>query len=222
MNKDFVCYVDVDGNGNVKEKFLSDYCGNSKNVVIPSQFEILEMSCFDGNSQIESVEIPESILMIKTMAFDNCPNLKSVKVPGNLYSVAPAAFGTIEATTEILKSNPNYIEKDGFLINKSNNALLFALDNSKECMTVPEGIEYIGLEAFAGFENLREVSIPDSVTCFEMMSFFMCRNLEKINFPKSLKNICAAAFTGCDKIKEVSLPEEVEIAEFGNEILLSK
>lgn len=218
--KDFVCFVDSDGK--VKENFLSDYCGKSKNVVIPSQFEILEMSCFDGNSQIESVEIPESVLMIKAFAFQDCSNLNTVKIPGNLYSVSPKAFGDVQTTARILMTNPNYIEKDGFIINSSNNSLLFGLDNTKESLSVPDGIKYIGLEAFAGFENLKEISIPDSVICFEMMSFFFCRHLEKINFPKNLKKIAAAAFVKCDKLQEISISENTEIAEFGNEILLKK
>jgi len=213
----FVCYED--GN-EINEKVLHYYEGKSKEVVIPSQFEVIEMGCFQGNSQIESLEIPESVNLIKSQAFAECPNLKSVKIPGNLYGISADSFGDTSATVKILKSNPNYIEKDGFIINKANNTILFVLDNSKESYSIPEGVEYIGFTCFLGCENLKKITIPESVRCIEMMGFFGCKNLEKVDFPKGLKYIGGAAFALCENLKEFSLPEGVDVVGIGNEIIV--
>ncbi len=215
--KGFVCYEDEDG---INESVLYFYNGESKDVVIPSQFEVIDMGCFQGDSRIESVEIPESVKFIKSEAFDHCPNLKSVKIPGNLYGISPDTFGDSVTTAGILKSNPNYIEKNGFIINKSNNSLLFVLDNSKESYSIPEGVEYIGYSCFLGCENLREISIPESVHYIESMGFFGCKNLKKVDFPKGLKYIAGAAFALCENLQEFSLPEGVDVVGFGNEVIL--
>lgn len=215
-NEEFVCFR----NGwDINKKVLLHYEGKSKEVVIPSQFETIEMSCFWKNYEMESLVIPDSVKLIKGQAFFECPNLKSVKISGNLYGIAPDTFGDPESTAKILKSHPNYIEKNGFIINKSNNSLLFVLDNSKESYTIPEGIEYIGYSCFFGCVNLKEITIPESVHHIEMMAFFCCENLRKIDFPKELKYIGIAAFSFCRKLEEFTLPEIIAI-KYGNDVLI--
>lgn len=215
MNE-FECYEDENG---LRKEVLCGYNGNSKKVVIPSQFDVIEINCFYKNSDIESVEIPESVRMIKSGAFLDCPNLKMVKIPGNLYSVASDAFGDTENTAKILKTHPNYEEINGFIINKSNNCLLFAMDKTKVTYEIPENITYIGLDAFSGCTNLKTITIPENVDYLEMMSFFGCSNLETINFPKGLKYIGGAAFALCQNLKNFTLPDGIEIISIGNEIL---
>lgn len=217
--KGFVCYEDENG---INENVLYYYDGDSKDVKIPSQFNVIEMGCFQGNDKMESLEIPESVNFIKSQAFAECPNLKSVKVSGNLYGISPDSFGDSVTTAQILKSNPNYVEKDGFIINKSNNSLLFVLDNSKESYSIPEGIKLIGHCCFYGCENLKEISIPESVQFIESMGFFGCRNLKKVDFPKGMKYIAGAAFSLCDNLKEFSLPEGVDVVGFGNEVIIEE
>ena len=215
--KEFVCFENEDG---IKKNVLVSYEGKSKDVVIPSEFDIIESSCFGGNSVVESVEIPESVKMIKDKAFDGCTNLKSVKIPGGLVSVAPDAFGDVESTAKILLENPNYIEENGLIINKVFKSVLFVLDSSKESYCIPEGMEIVGAYAFLGCENLKEISIPEGVVSLEMMSFFGCSSLSKVNFPESLKTVGAAAFAMCNNLKDFTIPENVEIVKVGNEILV--
>jgi len=216
---DFVCFKDGDV---VKESFLSEYTGNSKDVEIPESFELIEFDCFRDNTNIESVVIPESVKVIKSNAFSGCTNLKSVKIPGDLYGVSPDAFGDAQTTAKILKTNPNYIEKNNLIINKSNNSLLFAVDTSKETYSIPEVITSIGLNAFCNCANLKEITIPESVEYIGMMCFFYCTSLTKVVFPKELKSIEGAAFSFCDNLKDFTIGEGVAISELGNEVLFKK
>lgn len=195
--KDYICY---EGENGVQSEMLAKYAGTAENVVIPSTFEVLEMECFAGNEKITSVEIPESIKMIKALVFENCLNLKNVKIPSNLYSVSYDAFGDVNHTVQILLTNSAYAEKNGFIINKNNGALLFAIDREKETYTIPENIKYIGMSAFACCKNLKSITIPDSVEYLEMMSFFYCENLTEIKGGKNVSYVGAAAFIHCDKI----------------------
>ena len=126
MMKDFVCFASYN-DGKVHSDILEKYPGTEKSVVIPDCFTMIEFEAFQNNRTIESVEIPESVQLIKGEAFEGCSNLKSVKLPGNLYGICPQAFGDSKTTAEFLLENPNYVEQDGFIINKSNNTLLLRL-----------------------------------------------------------------------------------------------
>lgn len=214
-NKDFVYFTDYDENEN---RIIKHYVGNDIHVIIPENVQMIEFECFENNKNIESVEIPESVVLIKNGAFAGCTNLKSVKIPDNLMGIGPDVFGDAENTAKFLLSNPNYEEINGLIVNKSNKTVLFALDDTKESYTIPEGYLYIGHNAFMGCSELKEITIPEPVEYIGMMAFFMCEKLTKINFPKTLKIIDKAAFVHCNSLKDVCLPEAVEV-EIANECL---
>ena len=213
---DFVCFNDGE---KIKKEILCAYKGNSKNVEIPSGFEVIEFECFKGNENIESVIIPESVIMIVDGAFTDCPNLKKITIPSNLYSVCSGAFGDARTTANILLSNNNYMEENGFIINKKNKSLLFALDTTKTSYTIPAYIEHIGRSAFANCSNVKEIVLSASVKTIQAMGFFFCESLESISFPATLKYIGTAAFERCSNLKNFVLPSDVEIEQFGNEVL---
>lgn len=102
-------------------------------------------------------------------------------------------------------------------------------------VTIPEGITYIGYDAFRGCENLKEVVIPDSVTVIKKKAFAGCTALDTFNFtenlveigeeafrntgfteitiPSSLKTISASLFRECSNLTSVTIPEGVETIE---------
>lgn len=207
MMKDFICFND----GSIHNNILSKYTGNDKNVVIPDCFEMLEFDSFKNNKNIESVEIPESVKIIKSGAFEGCVNIKSVIIPGGLYGIAPNTFGDAETTANFLLTNPNYENRNGFIINKTNNVLLFVLDDSEDTYSIPEGLIMVGPYAFSYCTELKEIAIPEGIEHIGMASFFFCNNLKKISFPKTLKSIGAAAFSGCWNLKGAAISEGVDI-----------
>ena len=62
---------------------ITRYCGNDKNVVIPSVIDdkkvtSISSSAFSYNSSVTSVTIPDSVTSIGDEAFNSCTNLKSI------------------------------------------------------------------------------------------------------------------------------------------------
>lgn len=214
-NKDFVYFTDYDKN---ERSIIKGYIGNEKHVIIPENVQMIEFECFTNKKNIESVEIPESVELIKNGAFSGCTNLKSVKIPDNLRGIGADTFGDAESTAKYLLENPNYEEINGFIVNKTNKTILFALDYTKESYTIPEGYLSIGAYAFMGCTELKEISIPEPIQNISIMAFFLCEKLTRIIFPKTLKIIDKAAFVHCNNLKNVSLPEGVEV-EFANDCL---
>lgn len=106
-----------------------------------------------------------------------------------------------------------------------------------EKIIIAEGIQYIGMGAFAActelqqvifpstlkkigkektqpeekgaFEGtkIREVILPDGLVFLGKETFFCCFSLNKVEFPESLHGIGEFAFGGCNALKQVNLNE---------------
>lgn len=79
-------------------------------------------------------------------------------------------------------------------------------------VVLPDGIEYLGIEAFANYDGVSEsLTIPSSVTEISASCFYGCK-LSGISFSGSsqLKTVGDKAFDRCTQIEELVLPEGVE------------
>ena len=65
-------------------------------------------------------------------------------------------------------------------------------------------------KAFAECENLREVSLPDSVTDMGESAFYGCTALEKVKFTGGVNEVPQNTFFYCTSLKDVELPESVK------------
>lgn len=78
---------------------------------------------------------------------------------------------------------------------------------------LPSTLEYIGGYAFSWNEDydnqLKEVTIPDSVTEIGYAAFRNCKNLKTIEIPEQCKYIEREAFYGCHALKSITIPASV-------------
>ena len=63
----------------------------------------------------------------------------------------------------------------------------------------------IGYLAFYNSQNLKSVSIPDTVTTIHASAFERCSNLESIHIPKSVVNIMGTPVRYCPNIKSITV-----------------
>lgn len=100
---------------------------------------------------------------------------------------------------------------------------------------IPEGITYIGTNAFTGFYGITSITIPNSLTTigdFAFISlniknvvlgngvkrigkkaFFDCIRLTQINIPNSVTNIGEEAFFNCSRLEKITIPSATKIGE---------
>ena len=86
------------------------------------------------------------------------------------------------------------------------------IGNSKK-VKVPENIDgftvtQIGDHAFASAQ-IREVTLPETVTVIGVLAFDNCGELKKITLPKGLKEIRARAFHNCTQLSALNIPAGV-------------
>ena len=83
-----------------------------------------------------------------------------------------------------------------------------------QSITIPEGVETIGSNAFAYNYALTEINLPSTLKYIGEAAFEDCMNLPTIDLPDSITEIGARAFSGCKSITAVQLP--VELSEIKN------
>lgn len=74
---------------------------------------------------------------------------------------------------------------------------------------LPEGLERIGVHAFAQSECFSEIKIPDSVKSIGSGAFCRCIGLEKATLPQKLTALSDSLFEGCVCLTEVNIPQSV-------------
>ena len=77
-------------------------------------------------------------------------------------------------------------------------------------VVLPEGLEYIGVDAFMNCGDLTKINIPDSVKIIERSAFEGCCSLRELHLPSGLDGIDDNTFFGCESLEELVLPDPIE------------
>lgn len=141
-----------------------------------------------------------------------CKSLKKLKFSSDIENIDSFSIYSNENLEQIIveKGNKNYISSNNCLIDKRNNELICGCKNSiipndgsvasigrfafYRCKNlgptvhVPEGIKFIGSNAFGGCECLETVYLPSTLEDVEGFIFSSCPNLKRIFLPKECNN----------------------------------
>lgn len=81
----------------------------------------------------------------------------------------------------------------------------FAYFQQVEKITLPDTLEKIGEGVFFRCESLKEINIPDRVKTIGNISFLWCKSLEKITIGKNLEEIGKGVFSDCLSLRKVEV-----------------
>lgn len=79
--------------------------------------------------------------------------------------------------------------------------------NVKE-ITLPDSLTRIGNSTFAYLSKLETIHIPDSITILGDDAFQGCESLENVTLPNGLTNL-SYTFSGCKSLSDITIPESV-------------
>ena len=183
-------FVDEDTLGShliIKEGVLKQYFGSDKNLVIPDSVTKIDLEQFADKHQLESITIPKTLIIF----------------PSNI----PKYWKT--NSIEVDEANPKYYSKDGCLIDKETNTLVWCYSGN----VIPNdgSIKKIGTNAFMNREDIKSILIPNGVEEIECGAFQECINLEEIIIPESVIKIGQSAFYNCKKLIEIELPPSLTV-----------
>lgn len=148
-------------------------------------------------------------LLLGVFLFAGCEE-ESVSLPSLEYKLSEdgtyyivTGIGTVTEEEIVIPA-----QKDGLPV-KEIGLSAFATESLKS-VTLCEGIEFIGEQAFAVCENLEKVILPDSLTTLQNGTFWGCGNLREIVFGDGLKSIAPYTFEGCANLTNVVFPKKLE------------
>ena len=66
-----------------------------------------------------------------------------------------------------------------------------------------------------GCENLKNITLPDTVKVIENLAFYSCKKLEKFSVPKNVTKLGQETFLNCYNLKEFAFNKKLDIIEQG-------
>ena len=139
-----------------------------KNTIIPEDIEVIRDKAFYGISSLESIYIPASVSKIGIYVFSMCTSLSGIEVDIN---------NKIFTSRDKNNVNCNVIIQNG----SYSQTLIYGGCGSDGKLVIPEGVNYIDVEAFRGRLLLVEITLPKSLSAIREHAFEYCQNLKTIN-----------------------------------------
>lgn len=196
-------------------------------VSLPDSIEHAGNHVFDGCTNLKSVRLSAALADVNPTMFLNCPALVEVtltspvvRLEGNSFSGAPVrtvAFGPLVEALDAKPLGLPHLERirvdsenkrfvtDGRALVSKDRRRLYRLVVAGETYEVPEGCEVIDERAFDSLSELREVTLPNTLTRIGRMAFAKT-SLAKVRLPASLESIGSKAFFHCSKLEHVEMP----------------
>ncbi len=180
-----------------KSYIVSEYTGESTEIVIPSAYKGLPVTAIAKNTfygkAITSVVVPGSVKEL-TQAFYYCPELISITLGEGISVIGDYAISyCTKLTTVTLPSTVKTI---------SNYA--FYNDTALASVTLNKGLEYINEGAFYKCTALESVTLPGSVKGIGTKTFYQCTALTTVDFGTASVEVGEQAFNGCTSLSTLN------------------
>ena len=159
---------------------LTQYCDHSNNsrwdkLTISGNGDMEDynaLSALDQWRQVDTIIINEGVTSIGNYSFPFCTRLKHISIPNSVIRIGSRAFHYA-------------MRSDG---------------SSIISVTIPEGVIYIGEQAFKNCRALNSITVPNSVTHIGSGAFENCSELASVTMSTNLQEIGVGVFAGCNKL----------------------
>lgn len=179
---------------------LTKYNGNETDLVLPGTIGGYPVRVIDSYF----IENP-----------DTC-GIKTITLPAQLERILMGGLTGIKTLEAVYMKEPNahYHTEDGVLFGHEDSIIyleLYPAAKTTKDYTVPEGVNFIGGNAFAYNTHLQSIQMPRSLVEVVWYAFRDCTALERVTFstPRTSETwprINNNAFWGCTALKEIHLP----------------
>ena len=175
-------------------------CGKGGDYPIPDGVVEINTYAFSWNKLLTGVTIPDSMKKIGSAAFTGCTAVSYINIPANVDHIGEGAFSecTALASYTVDEGNAYFKDVDGVLFSKDGADLIAYPNKRADEYIIPDTVTKICSEAFCGCEDLKKLTVPESVTVLGDFAFDFCNSLEYNEYG-------GACYLGCDTNKYVVL-----------------
>lgn len=202
VSENCTSFIVKEGTEIICDSAFSD-CRLISDIKLPNSIKVIGNNSFRGCKSLKKIEIPDSVSIIKDGAFQECDSLSEIVIPENVVFIGNNPF----PKCKIICNSKKYVIDNNALFTLDKK-LLIGYYGNHSTFCIPETVEKIGNEAFAGNTELINITIPDSVVDIGDRAF-MGVALNDIVLPQSLVNIGDEAFTfSC--LENIVIPKSVK------------
>lgn len=215
---------------------LFSSCSRLTAVSIPCSIRSIGELAFDDCCSLADITIPEGVVSIKNRAFAYCVHLTGIRIPESVASIGRDALlgctkltgitysGTMKQWNEYgcdVPPDTDIACRDGKIVLRIRRVMYqnteygladgltpYGKNNCKE-IVIPEGIRFIGAQAFRDCNSITGITIPPGVTSIDEKAFCKCRGLTDIVIPEGVTEIGKSAFLNCDSLNSLTIPSTV-------------
>lgn len=207
-------YKSIDGNIYSKDgtHFVRYASGRKdESFTVPTHVTSVDDGAFAYSGNLKYVDISDNVKWIGNFVFRESLNLNRIKIGSAVEGIAVNVFEKCTALTniEVDLYNQHYMSMDGNLYTKDQTRFIqYAIGKSDVEFTIPEGVKYIGINAFSYSANLQYINIPDTVIEIDL-SFRKATGLKKNVIPDSVIKLHDQSFRECSSLESVVLGDGI-------------
>lgn len=169
----------------------------------------------------QAVTVPDSIpyngsnhtvIAVAAEAFSECAWMPAVTLPKTVAAIGSSAFDGCKKLTAITvaEGNEAFVARDGVLYSKDLTRLVaYPGGKTGTSYAIAEGVQTIEDGAFAGCEQLAEITLPDGLEIVGDNAFEHCTALTSLTLPEGVKSAGTYAFANCYQLAEIVLPKSL-------------
>jgi hypothetical protein len=157
-------------------------CTSLTSVTIGNSVTNIGDGAFAACTSLTSLMIPNSVTKIGNYAFSSCTNLTSATIGNSVTSIGEGALSGCTGLTSISMDAANlvYSSLGGVLFNKAQTILLTYPASRGGSYVIPSTVTNIG-DNFYVCSSLTSVTIPNSLTIIQYLTFSGCTSLTNIS-----------------------------------------
>ncbi len=148
------------------------------------------------------INIPAGVERIGYAAFYHCDDLQEVTIPDTVTEIEPSAFDH----TAWMQNWTNQVGQDYLIVG---DGILLAYSGKNSIVVIPDGVKRIGYGVFKDHTGITAVNLPESLEVIGEEAFAGCRNLKTVNGGGGVSEIRDRAFQDCI-LSKVTITENVQ------------
>ena len=181
--------------------YLCDGMDKISSLIIPNSATTIGQNAFNGCSSLTSLDIPNNVQTIGENAFRDCSSIESVAIGKGVLDIGNYAFAGCSSIKSVTWNAKHCVDLGEFYSDYIDGQwyqfFYGSPFSSNVSIKLGSEVEHIPGCLFSGMENLKSITIPNSVTSIGPGAFYGCTALTSVHIPKNVKNISFMAFAGC-------------------------
>lgn len=182
----------------VKEKSTFSASDEKGKWAFKGSIKRVESGAFNGKKSLQSIILPEGITVINNGAFLNS-GLEAITLPESLEGIGQSVFSGTRLKEITIPANVGALGTSAF---EGSDAGTMPLEK-----VIFNGSKIMDIEpyTFKNCVNLKEITLPESLTVIDYSAFFGCSSLTKVVIPDNVFEIGKTAFLGCTSLTEATI-----------------